>query len=76
MMNLFNLFWNQGIKMQQMMQQMMRDPRGAIQQAGRQIPEEMMGDPQQMVMHLINSGQVSGPALQRIMPMIRQLGGR
>ena len=72
-MNIFNMFGNQ---MQQKVQQLMQNPQAAIQQAGLQIPEEMMGNPQQMVMHLINSGQVSGPAVQRVMPMIRQMSGK
>ena len=56
------------------LQQLMQDPQGATQRAGFKIPDEMMGDPKQMVMHLINSGQVQGPVLQRIMPMIRMMG--
>ena len=35
-----------------------------------------MGDPQKMVMHLIQTGQVGGPAVQRILPMIRQMQAR
>lgn len=76
MMNFFNMFGNQGNRMQQMMQQLQQDPQGAIRQAGLQIPDEMMGNPQEMVMHLINSGQVNGPVLQRVMPMIRQMTGK
>ena len=72
-MNIFNMFGAQGNKMQQMMQQLQQDPRAMIQQSGLQIPEEMIGNPQEMVMHLISSGQVSGPMMQRIMPMIQQL---
>lgn len=72
-MNIFNMFGAQGNKMQQMMQQLQQDPREMIQQSGMQIPEEKMGNPQEMVMHLISSGQVSGPMMQRIMPMIQQL---
>lgn len=72
-MNIFNMFGAQGNKMQQMMQQLQQDPRAMIQQSGLQIPEEMIGNPQEMVMHLISSGQVSGPMMQRIMPMIQQI---
>lgn len=56
--------------------ELMNDPRGATEKAGFKIPDEKMGDPKAMVMHLINSGQVSSPVLQRIMPMIRQMGGK
>ena len=58
---------------QEQLKQLMADPKGAAERAGFQIPDEIMGDPKQMVMHLVNSGQVSSPVLQRIMPMIKQL---
>ena len=61
---------------QQQLQQIMNDPKGAAQKAGYQIPDEICGDPKAMVQHLINSGQVSSPLLQRIMPMIRMMGGK
>ena len=60
--------------MQEMLQKLQSDPREFIRQAGMNVPEEIMGDPQAMVMHLIRTNQVGGPILQRIMPMIRQLG--
>ena len=60
--------------MQDMLQKLQSDPREFIRQAGMNVPEEIMGDPQAMVMHLIRTNQVGGPILQRIMPMIRQLG--
>ena len=62
--------------MQDMLQKLQSDPREFIKQAGMNVPEEIMGDPQAMVMHLIRTNQVGGPILQRIMPMIRQLGGK
>ena len=62
--------------MQDMLQKLQNDPREFIRQAGMNVPEEIMGDPQAMVMHLIRTNQVGGPILQRIMPMIRQLGGK
>ena len=62
--------------MQEQLRRLQRDPKGFLQQAGVNVPEEMMNDPKQMVMHLINSGQVGGPMLQRILPMIRQMGGK
>ena len=60
----------------EMLQKLQRNPREFIEKAGANIPEEIMNDPEAMVMHLIRTGQVSGPALQMIMPMIRQMGGR
>ena len=58
------------------MQELQKDPLAMAQKAGFNIPEDLAGNPQAMVMHLINSGQVSSPVLQRIMPMIRQLTGK
>ena len=71
---MFNQFMNQ--ENRNRLQQLMNDPKGAAQQAGWNIPEEIMGNPQAMVMHLIQTNQVGGPALQRVMPMIRQMTGK
>ena len=60
---------------QQMLQQLMNDPRGMGQKAGYQIPDGIT-DPQAMVMHLIQTGQVGGPMMQRILPMIQKINGR
>ena len=56
------------------MQQLQQNPVALAQQAGYQVPENLAGDPKAMVMHLIQSGQVSNPMLQRILPMIQRLG--
>lgn len=61
---------------EEMLRQIQSDPLGAAKKAGYNVPDEISGDPKAMVMHLINSGQVGGPMLQRIMPMIRQLTGK
>ena len=60
--------------MQEQLTQLQSNPREFIQKAGMNIPDELMGNPQAMVMHLIQTGQVSNPMMQRIMPMIRQMG--
>ena len=59
--------------MELQIQQLKNNPQQFVQQAGWQIPQEIMGNPQAMVMHLIQTGQVGGPAMQRILPMIRQM---
>ena len=59
---------------QEQLQEIQRDPRAMAQKAGWNIPDEIMGNPKAMVQHLINTGQVGGPILQRVMPMIRQMG--
>ena len=61
---------------EEMIRQLQSDPLGAAKKAGFNVPGEISNDPKAMVMHLINSGQVGGPMLQRIMPMIRQLTGK
>ena len=71
-MGLMNMFGNQ----REQIEQIRSDPLGAAQKAGYQIPENLAGDPQAMVMHLIQTGQISNPMIQRIMPMIRQLNGK
>lgn len=56
------------------MQQLQQDPVGMAQKAGYSIPPNLAGNPQAMVQHLIQSGQVSNPMLQKIMPMMQRLG--
>ena len=56
------------------MQQLQQDPVGMAKQAGYDIPQNIAGDPQAMVRHLIQSGQISNPMLQKIMPMMQRLG--
>lgn len=67
---------NQQQTQQNQLQQLKNDPVGMGKQRGYQIPDNLAGNPQAMVMHLIQSGQVGGPAMQRIMPMIQKLTGR
>lgn len=57
------------------LQQLMNDPQGMAQRAGFTIPDNIK-DPQQMVQHLIMTGQVPNPMLQRIMPMIQRMTGK
>ena len=64
------------MNMQDQLRQLQSDPLGMAQKAGYQIPQNLAGNPQAMVQHLIQSGQVGGPALQRIMPMMQRLMGK
>ena len=67
----------QRITMQDAMAQLKSDPGGMLRQAGYNVPDEIANNPQQAVMHLIQSGQVKGPMMQRIQPMLNMLmGGR
>ena len=62
--------------MQGKLQQLQRDPGAMARQAGFQIPENLYGNPQAMVQHLIQTGQVGGQKLQQIMPMMQRLMGK
>lgn len=64
------------MNMQEMMKQLQSNPGEFFKRAGVNVPAEMMNDPKAMVMHLLQTGQVSNPVMQQIMPMIRKMGGR
>ena len=64
------------MNMQEAMRQLQSNPAEFFKKAGINAPAEIMNDPQAMVMHLINSGKVSNPVLQMVMPMIRKMNGR
>ena len=68
-MNMFNN--GQQNQMQNQLQMLMNDPAGASKKKGWDIPQEIMGNPQAMVIHLLQTGQVGGPLAQQIMPMLR-----
>lgn len=58
---------------QDALRKLQSNPKEFIQRAGMNVPEEILNNPQAIVMHLINTNQVGGPMLQRIMPMIRNM---
>ena len=58
---------------QDALRKLQSNPKEFLQRAGLNVPEEMLNNPQAMVMHLINTNQVGGPMLQRVMPMINQM---
>ena len=60
--------------MQEALKRIQSNPQEFFKQAGVNVPAEIANNPQAVVMHLINTNQVGGPALQRIMPMLRQMG--
>lgn len=64
------------MNIQEALNKLQNNPKEFFKQAGVNVPDELMNNPQAMVMHLINTNQVSSPMLQRIMPMIRQMGGK
>ena len=56
--------------------QLQANPAEVLGRAGYSIPQEAMGNPQAMVMHLLQSGQIGGPAMQMIRPMLGRMGIR
>ena len=56
------------------MGQLKANPAGMLKQAGYSVPGNVGNDPQKMVMHLIQSGQVGGPMMRMIQPMLARLG--
>lgn len=59
-----------------LMGQLQANPAEMIRNAGYNVPEGISGNPQATVMHLIRTGQVGGPMMQRIAPMLNQMGIR
>ncbi len=53
----------------QMIQQLRQNPAAMLKQAGMTIPDGM-SNPQQIVQHLVQSGQVSNARLQSVMQMM------
>lgn len=59
----------------QAMAQLQNDPVGTLKQAGLSIPDGM-NNPQQIVQHLVQSGQLPQGRLQQVMQMAGQMMGR
>ena len=66
----------QQMTFQSAMRQLQTHPAQLIRQAGYNVPEDIAGNPQAAVMHLIQSGQVGGPMMRMIQPMLNRLMGR
>ena len=58
------------------MGQLQANPVGMLNRAGYSVPEELSGNPQAMVMHLMQSGQIGGPMMQKIQPFLQRMGIR
>lgn len=56
------------------LQQLQKDPIGMAKQAGYDIPQNLAGNPQAMFQHLLQTGQIKAPMMQRILPMMQRLG--
>ena len=64
-----------GISFEDAMKQLRGNPAEMIRAAGYQVPADAANDPQKAVMHMIQTGQVGGPLMKMIGPMIAQMGG-
>ena len=64
-----------GVTFEDAMQQLQGNPAETIRAAGFKVPAEAASDPQKAVMHMIRTGQVGGPMMRMIGPMIARLGG-
>ncbi len=64
----------QGMDWNALMGQLQANPGEALKTAGYNVPEELIGNPQATVMHLLQTGQVSNPLMQRIQPFLNRMG--
>lgn len=64
------------MNMQEMMNALQRDPKEFFRQMNVNVPDEILHDPQKIVMHLMRTGQLNGPAAQRMRPMFTDQGIR
>ena len=58
------------------MGQLQSNPAGMLRDKGYNIPDELNGNPQAMVMHLMQSGQIGGQMMNMIRPFLGRLGMR
>lgn len=68
-MSIFDSLGQQQMNPMQMMNQLRSNPSAVLKQRGLNIPDGMT-NPQQIVQHLLNSGQISNSRLQSVMQMI------
>ena len=63
-----------GVTFQDALRQVNEHPEECFRAAGFNVPKEIMGDQQKTVMHLIRSGQVGGPMMRMIAPLLNRAG--
>ena len=62
------------ITFQDALKQVNDNPEECFRAAGFEVPKEIMGDQQKTVMHLIRTGQVGGPAMRMVAPILARMG--
>ena len=65
---------NQQMNPMQMVQQLKQNPAQMLSQAHLNVPQNMMNNPQQIVNHLVQSGQVPQDRLNAAMQMAQRMG--
>lgn len=68
-MSIFDSLGQQQMNPMQMMNQLRSNPSAVLKQRGLNVPDGMT-NPQQIVQHLLNSGQISNSRLQSVMQMM------
>ena len=63
-----------GITFQDALRQVNENPEECFRAAGVNVPKEIMNDQQKTVMHLIRTGQVGGPAMRIVGPILARMG--
>ena len=63
-----------GVTFQDALKQVNDNPEECFRAAGFEVPKEIMGDQQKTVMHLIRTGQVGGPAMRMVAPILARMG--
>ena len=63
---------NQNVNVQDALAQLRSNPAQLIKQAGYNVPANLANNPQAVVMHILQSGQVRSP----VMGMLNRLMGR
>ena len=56
------------------MQQLRSDPIGMGRKAGYQIPDNIGNNPQAIFQHLMQTGQITNPMMQRLIPFMQRMG--
>lgn len=62
--------------MQDALREVNAHPAELLRQAGFNVPKECIGNNQATVMHLLRSGQVGGPMMRMIAPLLGRFGIR
>ena len=59
-----------------LMGQLRANPMEMVRNAGYNVPDELNGNPQAMVQHLLQTGQIGGSTMQKIQPFLQRMGIR